>query len=174
MPVFGISTKKVDERLDEWVNTYYTFAGDISQAKGLADFLAAGEQSVHSGLVTINGAHIWEVGNRGNFANRTYSIAGTLDAQTPLPPWFTVEMNLASAGSYPGWKRYRCRASRTYYEGPDWSAAALLIFTDFADYLAEVPIAITTREGVPFTGATPNPTPQPLQLSKRWYNRSTP
>lgn len=173
MPVFGIATKKVDERLRPWANDYYTVAANIGVAADVAAYLLSGEVQVHSDLVTIVGAHVWEVGNRGNFTNPLVNLTGELESFEALPPWFTAEVNLTSAGSYPGWKRYRTRGSKAYYTGPEWSSAFQGILALFGEFLDESPLPLTTRSGVPFGGASYNQVPVPLQLSKRWYNRAS-
>lgn len=172
MPVFGISIQKIDDRLDPWVNTYYTVASNIIAAQDLATYLATGEAMIHSDLVTIINRHCWQVGTPGNFSNDAMDLSGALGSVNALPPWFTAELTLDSSYSYPGWKRYRTRIERSAYEGPTWSSAYLTTLDDFADYLDEVPNPLTTRAGASFTGASVNAFPMPLQLSKAWYNRT--
>lgn len=175
MPVYGISTKKVDERLDPWVNTYYAVVPDLDSAKALGELIGQAETSIHSSLVNIDLAHCWRVGNAGvDFGDITIDLPGTLSATQALPPWFTAEVNFTANGSYPGWKRYRTRVSGSFYEGPDWADAYLLILETFCEVWDELTYKFTTRSGVQFTGMDPNPYPVPLQLSKQWYNRTTP
>jgi hypothetical protein len=172
MAVFGINIVKIDERLRPWVNTYYTVGANISIAQGMATYLAAGEQMIHSTLVSIINKHCWEVGAAANFTNDAVDLPGVMSAGAALPPWFTAEVKLDSANSYPGWKRYRTRVDRGFYDGPDWSATYLTELDEFADYLDEVPAILSTRSGVSFTGASITSSPMPLQLSKAWYNRT--
>lgn len=172
MAVFGITTKKIDERLDTWVNTYYTVASLIATARSQGEYIAQGEKTIHSTLVSIINIHCWEVGTPANFTNDAVDYPGLQLAGAALPPWFTAELKLDSEASYPGWKRYRVRVDRGLYDGPDWGAAFLTDLDEFADYLDEVPNILTTRSGVSFTGASVTTAPKPLQLSKKWYNRT--
>jgi len=172
MAFFGINIEKVDERLDPWVNTYYCQASTLVQPIALADYLGAGEQMVHSDLVSITGAHIWQVGVPGNFSNQTYGYQGSLSSGNALPAWFTAEVTMLGDGGYPGYKRFRGRYAKDGYDGPDWATAILIALGDFADYLAEAPISLTTRSGIVFTSFGFTTFPKPHQLGKKWYNRT--
>ena len=146
---------------------------DRNNAELVAEQLATAEATIHSTLVTITGAHVWRVGAAGtDFSNPGFDYAGTVDAAFPLPPWFTAEVQLVSAGSYPGYKRYRTRVSRGNYDGPAWNDAYVTLLETFADIWDELYIPLSTRSGVNFTGMDPNAIPAPLQLSKAWYNRA--
>jgi hypothetical protein len=174
MPVFGISTEKVDERLDPWVNTYYTIAANIAAPIDLANYLAAGEQDVHSDLVSITGAHIWQVGSPGNFSNQSYGYQGTLTSTNALPAWVTAEVTLLGEGGYPGYKRFRGRYGVALYTGPEWNSSLLVALSEFDDYLAESPLPLCRRDGTSFALFGYTAVPKPLQLGKAWYNRTTP
>lgn len=171
--IYGISTKKIDNRLNDWVNTYYIVAEAIETAETVAEQLATAEASIHSTLVTIISSHIWQVGTPGTFSNPAYDFPGVISATNALPPWWTAEINLTSSNSYPGYKRYRTRVSRAFYDGPDWNDAYIALLDTFADVFDELPVPLTTRSGVAFTGMALNAIPAPLQLSKAWYNRSS-
>jgi len=169
---YGISTKKLDNRLDYWVNTYYVVAESREIAEGVGELLAAAEASIHSTLVTIVSGHIWQVGDPGDFSNPAYDLPGTASATNALPPWLTAEIGLTSSGSYPGYKRFRTRAGRAFYDGPAWGSGYLTLLDTFCEVFDELAVPLTTRSGVAFTGMSVNANPQPLQLGKKWYNRA--
>lgn len=173
MPIFGVSTEKIDERLDPWVNTYYLSNPSLSGALSDAAILGTAEATIHSTLVTVVKAHVWQVGSSPPvFTDVPVDLPGAVDATNALPAWFTVECNLTATNSYPGWKRYRTRAGKGLYEGPAWTNVYLTIIEAFCDVIAELDSVMTTRAGAVFSGFDPNAIPQPLQLSKKWYNRA--
>jgi len=175
MAVYGIQVRKIDERLDTWNNTYHVLADSLGEAQSAADVLATAEASIHSTLVTITETHCWLVGATvPEFSNVARDYAGELSVVNALPPWFTAEVTLESEGSYPGYKRFRCRIDRGLYTGPNWHDDYLLALETFADVFTEVGFPLCTRSGVAFTGMAPVGLPAPLQLSKAWYNRTTP
>lgn len=171
MAVFGVNIEKVDERLDPWVNTYYTVNATIGAVIDFANYMAAGEQMVHSDLVSITGAHIWQVGSPGNFSNPIYGYQGSLSSGGAFPAWVTAEVSLGGEGGYPGYKRFRGRYAKDLYTGPEWATALITALGDFADYLSEAPLPICRRSGESFSLFGYVLTPRPLQLGKRWYNR---
>jgi len=173
LPIYGISTKKDDDLLDPWVNTYYTTVASLDSAESVAQALLLAERSIHSTIVDILKAHVWQVGSPGVFLDTGASAAGLLDATDPLPRWFTAEVNLLAYGSYPGWKRFRGRFSKGYYEDGLWTSAFLTAAEDYTDQLDELPATLCTRSGVNFGGSTLNARPKNLQEHKAWYNRST-
>jgi hypothetical protein len=173
MPVYGIQVRKIDERLRPWNNTYYSNVPDLSTAKAIGEQMGQGEASIHSNIVTIVEAHCWQVGaSTPNFGSVSIDLPGALASTNALPPWFTAEVNMSNDGSYPGWHRYRTRVDRNQYEGPAWSDAYILLMETFCEIWDELPYKICTRAGVLFTGMDPNANPHPLQLSKKWYNRT--
>lgn len=174
MPVFGCAIKKVDERLLPWNNTYYLLNASLAGALSDAAVLGTAEATIHSDLVTVLEAHVWQVGSSPPvFTTVSIDLPGALASTNALPPWFTAECNLTATNSYPGWKRYRTRVSRTSYEGPDWVDAYILILEDFCDVIDELDSQLCTREGNVFSGFDPNAIPTPLQLGKKWYNRTS-
>ena len=174
MPVaiYGIHTQKVDERLRPWQNTYYTSSDSLANAMSLGEYLLIGEQMVHHEVVHLVGVHAWQVGAAANFDNAGFDYNGLLTGGNPLPPWFTAQITMGAPSSYPGWKRYRGRYDRALYDGPDWSDTMLTILQDLADYLAEAPLVLCTRAGAVFDDFEPEAFPAPLQLNKKWYNRT--
>lgn len=173
MPIFGVSTEKVDERLDPWVNTYYLNNAALAGALADAAVLGAAEATIHSTLVTVVRAHVWQVGSSPPvFTDVPIDLPGEIDATNALPAWFTAECNLTAVNSYPGWKRYRTRVGRSQYSGPNWLDAYVLVLEAFCDVIDELDSQMVTRAGAVFSGFDPNPIPQPLQLGKKWYNRT--
>lgn len=175
MPVYGIQTRKVDERLNPWNNTYHVLADALGEAQAAADVLATAEATIHSQFVTITETHCWLVGATvPEFSTIVRDYVGSATASAPLPPWFCAEITLESNGSYPGYKRFRTRVDKALYDGPDWGATYTALLETFADVFDEIGYTLCTRSGVAFVGMAPNPIPVPLQLSKAWYNRTTP
>lgn len=173
MPVFGLSIEKVDERLRPWVNTYYLSNAALAGVLSDAAALGAAEATIHSDLVTIVKGHVWQVGSSPPvFTDVPIDLPGVLSSANALPPWWTAECNLTATNSYPGWKRYRTRVSRALYEGPDWVDSYITALDTFCDIIEELDSSMVTRAGAQFTGFDPNPFPMPLQLSKKWYNRT--
>lgn len=157
------------------MNTYYTLASDRAAALGTADVLSAAEASIHSQIVTIVKAHVWRVGAPGtDMEDIAVDFPGTVASTNFLPAWFTAEVTLTAAGSYPGYKRYRTRVDRTLFDGPGWDDTYTLLLETFCDVWNEIPTPLCTRSGTLFTGMDPVSIPAPLQLSKAWYNRGTP
>lgn len=176
MPVFGVRTYKKYTDGYSYTNRYWLNTGDLIEAASLALLIASSEAAGHTTECVIEKVHFWRPGaNPNEKITVPTNVPGVISHSVMTKPQIVARMFFGTPStSNPMYKDYRVRYPGNALAGSVWSSLEYPNLSQIPNEFAANGITFCTKTGTPLGVMSMDTEYHFRQLSKRWYNRSTP